>query len=187
MYTQCKDMDSRQHPGRDSGPGREKEAPGPARRKSILVAIRGWDAVLHMSGIGRMEMEYSEEKYFVRSFVRKAKRERLLYELTTPGKRNAGVSRFCHQAADFLDAAKIRMNGSDLERRPEFRAFVREHDEICFVLSPEPWLNEQHLPLSKAVEMAAMSTDAVLILGSTFAVVFTEAMKNGREKYLLRE
>ena len=79
------------------------------------------------------------------------------------------------------------MDGSDLERRPEFQTFVREHDEICFVLSPEPWLNEQHLPLSKAVEMAAMSTDAVLILGSTFAVVFTEAMKNGREMYLLRE
>ena len=132
-------------------------------------------------------MDYSEEKYFVRAFVRKAKRERLLYELTTPGKRNAGVSRFCHQAEEFLDASKIRMAGVDLERRPEFQAFVREHDELCFVLSPEFWLDGEHRPLSEAVEMAAMSTDAVLILGSTFAVVFTEAEKHGREKYLLRE
>ncbi len=132
-------------------------------------------------------MDYSEEKHFVRSFIKKTRRERLLYELTTPGKRNAGVSRFCHQASEFLDPSKIRISSSDLEHRPEFKAFVREHDELCFVLSPEFGLDGQHLPLSKAVDVAAMSTDAVLILGSTFAIVFTEAEKAGREKYLLRE
>lgn len=48
-------------------------------------------------------------------------------------------------------------------------------------------MDEQFLPLETAVRMAAMSTDSVLILGSGFAVVFGEAEKGGREKYLLCE
>ena len=132
-------------------------------------------------------MDYEIETHFVQSFIRKNRRERLLYELTTPEKRYDGVSRFCHQSRDFLDPAKIVMEGEDLERRSEFERFVRQHDELCFVLSPEFWLDEQFLPLSDAVRQAAVSLDAVLILGSTFAVVFGEPMKGGRGKFLLSE
>ena len=132
-------------------------------------------------------MDYEIETHFVQSFIRKNRRERLLYELTTPEKRYDGVSRFCHQSRDFLDPAKIVMEGEDLERRSEFERFVRQHDELCFVLSPEFWLDEQFLPLSDAVRQATVSLDAVLILGSTFAVVFGEPMKGGRGKFLLSE
>lgn len=41
-------------------------------------------------------MDYSAEKHFVQTFIRRNRRERLLYELTTPKKRMDGVSRFCH-------------------------------------------------------------------------------------------
>ena len=132
-------------------------------------------------------VDYSNEQHFVQSFIRKNRRERLLYELTTPEKRYDGVSRFCHQARDFLDPARIVMEGEDLERRSEFERFVRQHDELCFVLSPDFWLDEQFLPLRDAVRQAVISLDAVLILGSTFAIVFGEPMKGGRGKYLLSE
>ena len=132
-------------------------------------------------------MDYSAETHFVQTFIRKNRRERLLYELTTPEKRYDGVSRFCHQARELLDPAKIVMEGEDLNRRSEFERFVRQHNELCFVLSPEFWLDEQFLPLADAVAQAAVSLDAVLILGSTFAVVFGEPMKGGRGKYLLSE
>ena len=130
-------------------------------------------------------MDYSAEIRFVQSFIRKNRRERLLYELTTPEKRYDGVSRFCHQARDFLDPGKIFMEGEDLDRRPGFARFVRQHDELCLVLSPEFWLDEQFLPLADAVKQAVVSLDAVLILGSTFAVVFGEPMKGGRGKFLM--
>ena len=132
-------------------------------------------------------VDYSAEQHFVQSFIRKNRRERLLYELTTPEKRYDGVSRFCHQARDFLDPARIVMEGEDLERRSGFERFVRQHDELCFVLSPEFWLDEQFLQLQDAVRQAVISLDAVLILGSTFAIVFGEPMKGGRGKYLLSE
>ncbi len=41
--------------------------------------------------------------------------------------------------------------------------------------------------LSDAVKEAVMSLDAVLIMGSTFAIVFGEPMKGGRGKFLLSE
>ena len=132
-------------------------------------------------------MDYSEEKNFVRSFILKERRDRLLYELTTPDKRYDGVSRFCHQAEDFLDRSKIRLSGDDLERNPDFRRFIHLHNEPCHILSSDYALNEKNVVLKDAVCQAAASPEAVLILGSTFAVVFTEAMKGSRGKYLLCE
>ena len=134
-----------------------------------------------------IHIDYSNEQHFVQSFIRKNRRERLLYELSTPEKRYDGVSRFCHQAKELLDPSKIIMEGEDLDRRPEFDCFVRQHDEICFVLSPEFYTDEQFLPLRDAVHRAIISLDAVIIMGSTFAVVFGEPVKGGRGKYLLSE
>ena len=132
-------------------------------------------------------MDNSLEQHFVQAFIRKERRERLLYELTTPKKRYDGVSRFCHQAGEFLDPAKVVMAGEDLDRKAAFAKFVQTHDELCLVLSPDFFMDEQFLPLKDAVRQAVMCFDAVLIIGSTFAVVFGEVMKGGRGKYLLSE
>ena len=130
-------------------------------------------------------MEEKDIRYFIDTFIRKEKRERLLYELTTPKKQYAGLSRFCHNAEDLLDRNKIRMEGKDLENRSGFQQFVKLNDGLCLILSPELYPEECRLPLSEAVSLAAFSSDAVVILGSDFAVVFSEAIKGGRDKYLL--
>lgn len=125
------------------------------------------------------------EKRFVESFVRKDRRERLLFELSTQSKRYSGVSRFCHQSGELIDKSKVRMQGENLEFRPEFRSFVKEHDEQCYVMSPDYSVDRSCLFLKDAVEIVAMGTEAAVIVGSSFAVVFGEAVKGGREKYLL--
>ena len=130
-------------------------------------------------------MDDFAERRFVAAFICKERRERLLYELTTPAKRYRGISRFCHGAGGLLDPARIAMHGEDLDDRPAFADFVARHDEVCLVLSPDPALDGRQLPLRDAVVQAMVCPDAVLILGDTFAVVFAEAMKGGREKYLL--
>ena len=136
---------------------------------------------------GEEKTDYSNERRFVQSFIRKNRRDRILHELTTPEKRYDGVSRFCHQAKELLDPSRIIMEGEDLDRRPEFERFVRQHDEICFVLTPDLCTEEQFLPLRDAVQRAVISLDAFIIMGSTFAIVFGEPMKGGRGKYLLSE
>lgn len=107
-------------------------------------------------------------------------------ELTTPRRRYRGLDRFCHSSGDLVDPGKIRMQGEELDRREDFRTFVEEHDEICTLLSPEPAMDGMEVPLDEAVRIAVMCPDAVIIVGSSFAVVYGESYRK-REKYLLTE
>ena len=123
-----------------------------------------------MSKMKTSSLDISAEQRFVRLFIRKSRKDRLLYELTTPEKRHDGISRFCHQAKELLDPAKIVMEGEDLERRPEFERFVLQHDEPCYVLSLEFAPDGAFLPLRDALNQAILCFDAVLIIGTTFSI-----------------
>ena len=79
------------------------------------------------------------------------------------------------------------MEGEDLDRSAEFLNFVRDHEESCFLMSPDSFVDGQWLPFAEAVEQAVSCLDAVIIIGSDFAVVFGEPMKGGRGKYLLTD
>lgn len=131
-------------------------------------------------------MDRRAEERFVNSFIRKERRRRLLYELSSPKKRYDAVDRFCHQAPVLLDPVKIVLEGEDLERRAEFRTFLREREGPCLMLTPA-FPEGQTLPLTRAVEQALLFPDAAVILGGDFAVVFGEPMPGGRGKYLLAE
>ncbi|MBQ3403937.1 MAG: hypothetical protein IJG63_00760 [Oscillospiraceae bacterium] len=132
-------------------------------------------------------MAYEAERRFVERFVRRDRRERLLYELTNQNKRYDGLSRFCHHTDELLDKGKLIMQGEDLDRRAEFLCFVKEHDERCLIMSPDGSLDGEVLPFNTAVERAVSCFDAVIILGSSFAVVLGEVVKKGRGKYLLSD
>ena len=127
------------------------------------------------------------EERFVNLFIRKTRRERLLHELSTPAKRHDGLSRFCHNAGELLDPGRILLEGEDLERTPAFASFSKAHDGMCLVLSPDVMPYGKTMPLQEAVTQAVLCFDAVLIIGDTFAVVFGEVTKGGRDKYLLAE
>ncbi|MBR6300818.1 MAG: hypothetical protein IKR36_07945 [Clostridia bacterium] len=132
-------------------------------------------------------MENTAEQYFVQTYIKKNRRDRLLFELSAEKRRYDGLSRFCHQAGELLDPAKIIAAGDDLERRPEFLRFVKHHDDTCYVISPDYEMDGRTLQTKDAVSLAAAFYDAVIIIGSTFAIIFGEPMKGGRDKYLLSE
>ena len=132
-------------------------------------------------------MENTAEQYFVQTYIKKNRRDRLFFELSAEKRRYDGLSRFCHQAGELLDPAKIIAAGDDLERRPEFLRFVKHHDDTCYVISPDYEMDGRTLQTKDAVSLAAAFYDAVVIIGSTFAIIFGEPMKGGRDKYLLSE
>lgn len=132
-------------------------------------------------------MENTAEQYFVQTYIKKNRRDRLFFELSAEKRRYDGLSRFCHQAGELLDSAKIIAAGDDLERRPEFLRFVKHHDDTCYVISPDYEMDGRTLQTKDAVSLAAAFYDAVIIIGSTFAIIFGEPMKGGRNKYLLSE
>ena len=75
----------------------------------------------------------------------------------------------------------------------EFALLLHHVDALCVVIDVEPVADiftvavyREVLPLKEAVDRAVMCMDAVIVLGSTFAIVFGEVMK-GRDKFLLVE
>ena len=96
-------------------------------------------------------MDKSAEAYFAETFIRKNRRDRILLELTDPKKRYSGLDRFCHQAADLLDPEKVTMKANNLESLPGFVMFMKTHDEICTILSPNGNVDGQKLPFMEAV------------------------------------
>ena len=132
-------------------------------------------------------MDYRNERLFVQTYIRKDRRDRLLYELTDPVKRYDGLERFCHHAADLLDMNKVMMTGEDLERTDRFQSFADKHKEDCVLLSPDGNIDGLVLPFRNAVDTAVACFDAVIILGDRFALVMGEVMKGGRGKHLLAD
>ena len=132
-------------------------------------------------------MDHSKEEYFVNTFIKKDRRERLLYELTDPKKRYQGISRFCHQAKELIMPSRIVMEGTDIDKNPQFEQFVKNHQMDCYVLSPDPAMNDMSLSLQDATEQANMCMDAVIIIGSGFALIYGEPEKGGRDKFVLFE
>ena len=133
-------------------------------------------------------MEFAAERAFVERYIRKGRRDRLLHELTHPGKRYAGLSRFCHQAEDLLDRGLVRCSGPDLFRQDLMLRLLAEHGgEDCALLSPDPLLDGLTVPLAQAARLAEACPDAVILLARRFAVVQEEAMKGGRARFLLCE
>ena len=132
-------------------------------------------------------MDFETERYFVSTFIRKNRRDRVMHELTDPKKRYKGLDRFCHQTTDLIDLNKVVMKGSNLEDQPGFIMFMKTHDQEVAILSPDSFIDGQKMTFREAVVQALVCSDAVIIVGSDFAVIFAEAMKGGRDKYLLCE
>ena len=128
----------------------------------------------------------SAEEYFAKTFLNKARRDRLLAELTKPRKRYRGLDRFCHNTPDLIDLNKVLLYGENLERQPEFEKFVKEHPQDVTILSPEPAVDLLELPFVEAVRIAVMCPDAVIIVGDGFALIYGEVYRN-RHKFLLTE
>ena len=90
-----------------------------------------------------------KEEYFVTTYVRKAKQERLLYELSHKEKRYRALDRFCHSADALLNKEKVVLKGNNLLYSDSFNRFIQGQHEPCLVLSPDPSVDGQTLPPKK--------------------------------------
>ena len=129
-------------------------------------------------------MKELSDEYFVQTFIHKGRRERLLSELNHPKKRYRALDRFCHQAEELLDPAKILCRGKKIT---EEAVFTRLKQQPCRILSPDGFLNERYETFEEAFRLVSMGTDAAIILLDGYAVVTEEAMKGERGMYLMKE
>lgn len=78
-------------------------------------------------------MNVNMEKKFVKEYIKKNKRDRIYYELSSAKKRKSAIGRFCHNAMDFIDERKVEYYGTDLSRVKEIidKAYKKE----CYMIS----------------------------------------------------
>ncbi len=134
-----------------------------------------------------MMMDYPFEENFVRKFIRKDRRDRLIHELTDPKKRKRGFNRFCHQAKELLDQRKIILQGKNIEGDQRFSDFVSRCEGPCKAVTADLYLEKEYPSLKDALSESEMCGDAFVIMGKDIAIVFNEPMKGGADKYLLTD
>lgn len=59
-------------------------------------------------------MNFDYEQFFIHYFIVKNKRERLQFELLNESKRQRAISRFNHNAINYIDERKIIYSGNDI-------------------------------------------------------------------------
>ena len=124
-----------------------------------------------------------KEEYFIRTFVRKERKERLLGEFSDTRKRSRGLDRFCHASSELLSPARIKAKGIQ-----DVKSEALSYGNIAVaVISPFSDLDKQVMQLTEAIEEAEKCPDAAILIGEGFAVVFGEPMKGSREVFLLTE
>ena len=129
-------------------------------------------------------MERETEQRFVHCFVRREKRERLLFELHGKHRRE-GMGRFCHCAEEMLIKEKV------IESRPlniaQIRPYVEQYapKETCYICAYNKSLDGQRMPAPAALEKALGNGMAALLIFERLAIVETEQENGTPERYVL--
>ena len=129
-------------------------------------------------------MERETERRFVQCFIRRKKRERLLFEFN--GKhRRAGVGRFCHGAKDLLIKEKILASGplNIVQIRPYVEKYASK--ETCYLCAYNENLDGQRMPASAALEKALGNGMPALLIFERLALVETEQESGTPDRYVL--
>ncbi len=131
-------------------------------------------------------MERETERRFVQCFVRREKRERLLFELAGK-KRREGIGRFCHGAEDLLMKEKIIASG------PLSLSAVQSLVQRCakgqsaYVCAYNPELDGLRVSGPEAVKGVLGNGMAAVIIFDSLVIVETEQAAGTPKRYVLRE
>ena len=115
-------------------------------------------------------MDFNIELDFIKKYIKKEYRERIIFELQSKKKREKGFSHFSHSAQTVLNDSFIPCPMTQLQ--DHLVALCSAQDE-CYMISGDT-LDGHILPLHAAVEYCKASHMAVILISSKFAVVKEE-------------
>ena len=124
------------------------------------------------------------EAYFVKQFIVRSRRDRLLYELQSRRKRRDGIGRFCHDTENLIDNSKLIVSGSHLTAY-DFEKCLGNRK--CYVIAYHAELDGLSCYLREALEKVLDNGMAAVIIGEDFAIIETEQEQGSAVKYLLKE
>ncbi len=131
-------------------------------------------------------MENLIEKRFIDNFIKKNKRERVLYELSNPRKRKDAIGRFCHNTLEMIDEKKIIYCGKHITIE-ELKKFINDSSkgEMCYVISWDEEFDGKSVKPSVALEHMISSGMAVVIIFTRLIIIKEEQEVGAPIKYVL--
>lgn len=119
-------------------------------------------------------MENEIEKEFIRKFIVKNIRERLLFELSGK-KRQDGIGRFCHNADDLLLKEKIILSGKELFYDDIVKTAEKYNpSKQWYIIAYNTILDKKSCKLSEALNLVLGNGMAAIIVSDNMAIIETE-------------
>lgn len=125
------------------------------------------------------------ERTFVNQFIKKSRRQRLLYELSGRSRQN-GLGRFCHNAEDMFVTGKIIDNRKDIGvSELQIMLPAKYKDTKCYIMAYNKSIDRQVCDYDKALELVLGNGMAAIIVFDGFAVVETGQYLGSAQKLVL--
>lgn len=127
------------------------------------------------------------EKNFVKKFIVKDKRDRLLFELCSK-KRVNGIGRFCHNAGEILLQEKIIVSGNHLHY-DEIIKIIEQYgvSERWHIIAFNKSIDGVTCKLSEALNLVLGNGMAAIIVSDTMAIVESEQCSGTPTRYILHD
>lgn len=129
-------------------------------------------------------MNVEIEKSFVKEYIKKNRRDRILYELNNAKKRINAIGRFCHNAADYLIASKIVYKGTSLEHGMELLNVSNSKE--CYLISFDDDIDGKVFAPMEAMERIESIGMASIAIFTDFCVIKTEQSVGPAEVFFLK-
>ena len=131
-------------------------------------------------------MENLIEKRFIDNFIKKNKRERVLYELSNPRKRKDAIGRFCHNTLEIIDEKKLIYSGKTITLE-ELKKYINDSSkgEMCYVISWDEEFDGKCVEPGAALEHMTSSGMAVVIIFTGLIIIKEEQEVGAPTKYVL--
>ncbi len=125
------------------------------------------------------------EKSFVERFIKKAKQDRLLFELSGK-KRQNGIGRFCRNIEDIINTERIAYSGNSLFS-DEILKISKQYKvtEPCYIIAYNKELDKKRISLVEALNLVLGNGMAALIICDDFVIIETEQCFGTPYRYVL--
>lgn len=135
-------------------------------------------------------MDQEQEAAFIQAFIQRERRARTEFELSSPKKRAAFLSRLCHTYENVLDTRYLQaLDPNPSDSRTILSILRRLHaPESCYVISMKDEFDGQFVPLVEALDsLVGYGFPSILIcIPNTLAYFEAEQSFGPPPRYLLR-
>lgn len=117
-------------------------------------------------------MDKDIEKKFVKDYIKKNRRERIYYELSSKKKRKKAIGRFCHNALDCVDESKIKYYGTNIKMGMDGVNLNRE--QVGYLISWDDTIDGKMYKPNEAIENMFTVGMATIVVFSNICIIKTE-------------